>query len=478
MKKVVLEQLRETFYEERLPNGLLIRVIPRPDFAKTYSFFATDFGSIDTKFTMDGKVYETPAGVAHYLEHKLFDMPEGNVMQQFSALGGSPNAFTGYSMTAYHVESTENWRENLELLLRYVSTPYFTEESVEKERGIIAQEIRMYEDSSGSRMYENLFAALYQHHPIRVPIAGTVESIQDITAQTLYDCHKAFYDPSNMMLCVAGPVDPALVVESAREILPKTPGGVGGRDYGPAEPLTAEKMARVEQNMEVSMPGFTVAFRCDTPKTGADILRQEIAFVMGNVGKICDNRVKFLFPEWFKQRAAEKPHVRKRKRGQVPFGPAECVYGNLRPPDFKVGTLRGQREGNRAGSRAEFAYACTGRQISDEQFRKQFRFRTGNQRTGPDLQIEKAELRPAENILKRFFSQPARKVSASFFPLLRSQGTVPEKRQFNIWNAGNFRDNIGALQLRRFKVVPAECLLQFPLEKKQVHFRRLPFHAA
>ena len=276
MKKVVLDQLRETFYEERLPNGLLIRVIPRPDFAKPYSFFATDFGSIDTKFTMDGKVYETPAGVAHYLEHKLFDMPDGNVMQQFSALGGSPNAFTGYSMTAYHVESTENWRENLELLLRYVSTPYFTEESVEKERGIIAQEIRMYEDSSGSRMYENLFAALYQHHPIRVPIAGTVESIQDITAQTLYDCHKAFYDPSNMMLCVAGPVDPALVVESARNILPKTPGGVGGRDYGPAEPLTAEKMARVEQNMEVSMPGFTVAFRCDTPKTGADILRQEL----------------------------------------------------------------------------------------------------------------------------------------------------------------------------------------------------------
>lgn len=276
MKKVVLDQLRETFYEERLPNGLLIRVIPRPDFAKTYSFFATDFGSIDTKFTMDGKVYETPAGVAHYLEHKLFDMPDGNVMQQFSALGGSPNAFTGYSMTAYHVESTENWRENLELLLRYVSTPYFTEESVEKERGIIAQEIRMYEDSSGSRMYENLFAALYQYHPIRVPIAGTVESIQDITAQTLYDCHKAFYDPSNMMLCVAGPVDPALVVESARNILPKTPGGVGGRDYGPAEPLTAEKMARVEQNMEVSMPGFTVAFRCDTPKTGADILRQEL----------------------------------------------------------------------------------------------------------------------------------------------------------------------------------------------------------
>ena len=193
----------------------------------------------------------------------------------------------------------------------------------------------------------------------------------------------------------------------------------------------------------------------------ADILRQGIAFVMGNIGKIRDNRVKFLIPEGFKQRAAEKPHVRKRKRSKVPFGPAERVHGNFRPPDLKVGTLRGQRKGDRAGSRAEFAYARAGRQISDEQFRKQFRLRTGNQRAGPDLQIQKAELRPAENILKRFFFQPACKVSAPFPALLRSQGPIPEKRQFDIRNAGNFRDNIGALQLRRFKAVPAECFLQF-----------------
>lgn len=274
MKELRFDALQETYFEEILPNGLRIRVIPRPEFAKTYSFFATNYGSIDQAFTMDGREWTTPAGVAHYLEHKMFDMPEGNVMQLFSRLGGSPNAFTGYAMTAYYVESTENWQENLELLLRYVSTPYFTEESVEKERGIIAQEIRMYEDSPGSRMYENLFQALYDHHPVRVPIAGTVESIQDITAQTLYDCHRAFYDPSNMVLCVAGPVDPETVVEAARRILPEKAGGVGGRNYGAAEALTGHR-PRVEERMEVAMPCFTIAFKCAPPEDG-NLLRREL----------------------------------------------------------------------------------------------------------------------------------------------------------------------------------------------------------
>lgn len=274
MKEYRFPDLQETYFEEILPNGLRIRVIPRPDFAKTYSFFATNYGSIDQAFTMDGKAWSTPAGVAHYLEHKMFDMPDGNVMQMFSRLGGSPNAFTGYAMTAYYVESTENWQENLDLLLRYVSTPYFTEESVEKERGIIGQEIRMYEDSPGSRMYENLFGALYDHHPIRVPIAGTVESIAEITAQTLYDCHRAFYDPSNMVLCVAGPVDPEVVAAAARQILPEKAGGVGGRDYGGPEALTGHRQ-RVEERMEVAMPCFTIAFKCAPPEDG-NLLRREL----------------------------------------------------------------------------------------------------------------------------------------------------------------------------------------------------------
>ncbi len=276
MRERRFEQLGESYFEERLPNGLLIRVIPKPEFAKTYSFFAADYGSIDTRFQMEGRDVVTPDGVAHYLEHKMFDMPEGNVMQSFSRYGGSPNAFTGYAMTAYYVESTECWRENLELLLRFVSTPYFTEESVEKERGIIAQEIRMYEDSADSKMYENLFSALFAHHPIRVPIAGTVESIQAITAETLTECHRAFYTPANMMLCVAGPVDPRAVADAAQRSLPDTPPTAAGvRNYGAPEALTGH-CRRVEAQMEVAMPGFTIGFKCRPAGSGRDALRQEL----------------------------------------------------------------------------------------------------------------------------------------------------------------------------------------------------------
>lgn len=275
MTEHVFPRLGERYFEERLPNGLLVRVTHKPEFAKSYAFFATNYGSLDTKFSLDGRELTTPDGVAHYLEHKMFDMPDGNAMQVFSRLGGSPNAFTSYGMTAYYVECTENPRENLEYLLRFVSTPHFTDESVDKERGIIAQEIRMYEDNPDSRLYENLFFTLYRNHPIRVPIAGTVESIGGITAQTLYDCHKAFYDPSNMMLAVAGPLDPETVLAAAKSVLPQTAGTVSGRDYGAAEPLTGHS-ERVEARMEVAMPGFTIGFKCEPAQPGRDSLYQEL----------------------------------------------------------------------------------------------------------------------------------------------------------------------------------------------------------
>ena len=267
--------LQERFLEAVLPNGLRVCVIPKPDFAKVYSILAVHYGSVDTAFTLDGTAFRTPDGVAHYLEHKMFDMPEGNVMQQFSAMGGSPNAFTGYAMTAYYVESTERWEDNLRLLLQYVSTPYFTDESVEKERGIISQEIRMYEDSADSRIYENLFRAMYDHHPVRVPIAGTVESIQSITAETLHLCYRAFYTPQNMILCVAGPVDAETVAAIASAETPAAGGATAVRDYGPEEALTGHRR-RVEERMEVAMPTFTAAFKCTAEPGGCDTLRREV----------------------------------------------------------------------------------------------------------------------------------------------------------------------------------------------------------
>ena len=186
MEKQVYGHLEQTVYRDLLPNGLTICVIPKPGFAKKYAFFATNYGSIDTKFTLEGKAMVSADGVAHYLEHKMFDMKDGNALQLMSATGASPNAFTSYHMTAYYFECTEAFSDNLRLLLSFVSQPYFTQESVDKERGIIGQEIRMYEDSPASRLGENLFRAMYRHHPLRVNIAGTVESISKITKDILF----------------------------------------------------------------------------------------------------------------------------------------------------------------------------------------------------------------------------------------------------------------------------------------------------
>ena len=275
MKKLTYDRLEQTIYTDTLPNGLKLRVIPRPGFVKKYAFFAADYGSIDTCFTLDGRELRSADGVAHYLEHKMFDTPEGNALQLLSATGASPNAFTSYNITAYYFECTEAFRENLRTLLSFVSVPYFTDESVEKEQGIIGQEIKMYENSPSSRLGENLFQAMYRNHPLRVSIAGTVESIAGISAQMLYDCHRAFYDPSNMTLCVVGDVDPEEVRQTAMEVLPREPGGVSARNYGPQEP---DKPAQqyIAQEMEVSMPMFAVGFKCPQVPQGPERLWQEL----------------------------------------------------------------------------------------------------------------------------------------------------------------------------------------------------------
>lgn len=265
-------RIGETCLEERLENGLRLRVVPKADFARKYAFLAVDFGSIDTAFTWEGKSWRVPDGVAHYLEHKLFELPEGDATACFAALGASPNAFTGYSMTAYYFSTTENFNACLELLLRMVFTPWFPEESVERERGIIAQEIKMYEDSADSRVGEDLYAALFAHHPVRVPIAGTVESIQAITGQTLLDCYRAFYRPEHMMLCVTGDVD-AGAVRAMAAAIPAAEGAAPLRDYGPPESLTPARR-RASREMAVSMPTFSIGFRCP-PGTG-DSMEQEI----------------------------------------------------------------------------------------------------------------------------------------------------------------------------------------------------------
>ena len=275
MEKLEFTRVGETMYHEKLENGLNVFVFPKRDFQKGYAFFATNYGGNDMRFCLDGEWHDTPAGVAHYLEHKMFDTKEGNALQELAANGASPNAFTSNDITGYYFDSTEKFEENLRILLSFVSVPWFTQESVDKERGIIGQEIGMYEDDPDWKVFINLMTALYEYHPIRVNVAGSVESIAKITPETLYACHKAFYDPANMVLCVAGPVDPERICAVAREILPKQAGPIAAKDYGQKEKPEAAQ-ALIEERMEVSAPLFQLGYKGDALVNGEARMRQQL----------------------------------------------------------------------------------------------------------------------------------------------------------------------------------------------------------
>lgn len=274
MKQTRYKAVNETLYEEVLPNGLTVRVVPRPQFRKRFAVFAADYGGADQRFSLGGDWIDTPAGIAHYLEHKMFDTEDGNALNILAASGAQPNAFTSSDITAYYFECTDRFQTNLEQLLSFVSVPYFTEESVEKERGIIGQEIGMVEDSPGFQVYIRLMRALYHHAPVNSSVAGTVESIAKITVQDLYNCHKAFYAPSNMALAVVGDVDPEEILRTAERMLPKTRAPKPVVDYGPAEP-ELPKQRYTELAMEVSAPQFMIGAKVRPELTGRAHLHQK-----------------------------------------------------------------------------------------------------------------------------------------------------------------------------------------------------------
>ena len=275
MKLTQYPRLDEQLLREKLPNGLDVILLPRKGFSRKIAYFVTDFGSVHTDFFFEGKEHHVPAGVAHFLEHKLFDLPGRDVSAEFAAQGAHTNAFTSYDMTAYYFSCTEGFETCLRLLLEFVSTPYFTEESVNKEFGIIDQEIGMNEDAPDSRIYENLMTAAFSSHPIRVPILGTRETIREITPEILTTCHRAFYTPGNMLLCVVGDVEPETVTSIAREVLGDEPREVGRklRDWNEPESCPQEM---VEGAMEVAMPMFSLLFKCPYPGHGEEGIRREI----------------------------------------------------------------------------------------------------------------------------------------------------------------------------------------------------------
>ena len=232
MNKVHYEALNETVYTEVLDNGLQVVLIPKNKYSKTYGIFTTDFGSIDNQFVpINGdKEIKIPDGIAHFLEHKLFEGEDHDAFEDFAKYGASANAFTSFTRTSYLFSATDNISENTNSLLDFVQDPHFTEEGTEKEKGIIAQEIRMYEDNPGWQLFYGLLRNLYPEHPLSVDIAGTVESIQAISPELLQTCYDTFYHPSNMNLLMIGNFVPEKMMETIRQ-------NQAGKTFLPAKPI-------------------------------------------------------------------------------------------------------------------------------------------------------------------------------------------------------------------------------------------------
>ncbi|WP_282941918.1 pitrilysin family protein [Paenibacillus sp. RC67] len=279
MKAIPYPHVNETLYVEQLPNGLSVFILPKEGFQKTYATFSTKYGSIDNHFkVLGGQEKRVPDGIAHFLEHKMFEEPTGDIFAVFASNGASANAFTSFDKTTYLFSATDQIHENLKTLINFVQNPYFTDENVEKEKGIIGQEIKMYEDNADWRSYFGLIETMYHKHPVHIDIAGTVESISHITKELLYDCYYTFYHPSNMSLFIVGGIKPEEIMELVRN-------NQAEKDYKPQgkierffddEPSTVKQKEKVTV-LPVSLP--KCLFGCKEPDqkaSGKELLEREL----------------------------------------------------------------------------------------------------------------------------------------------------------------------------------------------------------
>ncbi len=260
VREIRSEALGDSVYEVTHKSGLTVLVYPKPGYSTTYGIFGTNYGSIDTYLKpKGGEPKAIPEGTAHYLEHKLFESEELDAFELFARTGASANAYTTFDKTCYLFSCASNFKENLGYLLSFVQQPYFTEETVRKEQGIIGQEIRMYQDEPGWQVLFNLLKCLYENHPVKIDIAGTVESISHITADLLYDCYNNFYSLNNMVLAVAGNTTVEEVMDVVeKEIKEKENIEVERADYNEPAEIVKE---RIEQPLAVSIPLFALGFK-------------------------------------------------------------------------------------------------------------------------------------------------------------------------------------------------------------------------
>lgn len=285
IREVKSERLGESYFEIDHPSGLKILVYPKKNYAATYAVFGTRYGSIDTEFRLNGEEKFTcvPEGIAHFLEHKLFESEDLDAFERYAKTGASANAYTSFDKTCYLFSCTGKFQESLEILLDFVTHPYFTEKTVQKEQGIIGQEIQMCRDEAGWEALFSLLRAMYKTHPVRIDIAGTVESIAEITPELLYKCYETFYNFSNMVLCVAGNVTPDEVLSVADRLLkPQKPIRIERKFH--REPREVAE-TYTEETLSVAFPIFSLGFKeaVETPERSlreiliSDIILEAVA---------------------------------------------------------------------------------------------------------------------------------------------------------------------------------------------------------
>lgn len=261
-------KVKEKLYIEKLDNGLTIMIIPKKGITKKYIIWGTHYGSNDSKFIVPGEtqITEVPKGVAHFLEHKMFEQENGkNSLDVLSSLGVNANAYTTNTHTAYLFECTDNFYEALDEFMDYVQHPYFTDENVEKEKGIIGQEIMMYDDYPEWKVYLNTLEAMYHSHPVKLDITGTIETISHIDKEILYKCYNTFYNPSNMCLVLSGDFEPEdILKEIKNRLIEKKAEGEIKRIYENEEESIVKPS--VESKMDVSIPLYSLGIKCVPPK--------------------------------------------------------------------------------------------------------------------------------------------------------------------------------------------------------------------
>lgn len=279
-KVIKHDKLNEEIYIKELDSGLKVFIMPKKGFTKKYAVYTTNYGSNDNVFVPieEDNSIRVPEGIAHFLEHKLFEEPEGNIFNEFSKLGSYVNAYTNFNQTAYLFSSTDKFYDNLRVLLRFVEHPYFTDENVEKEKGIIEQEIKMYDDAPNWKVFFNCLNGLYHEHPVKIDIAGTVESIRKIDKDTLYKCYNTFYNPNNMILFMVGNVDFSKAIDVIREVhgRNKVSQDVQIKRIYPVESKNI-KQKLVEEHFDVSTPLFNIGFKdIDLGYDGDKLLKKNI----------------------------------------------------------------------------------------------------------------------------------------------------------------------------------------------------------